>query len=140
MVIYECEIWSTTKCDNNKLTIFERSVLRNIFSPVYNTKQWKKKEWRLVQAVWETKFNKLLYLRIKRIFWTRIENWKWCTKKPPNWNYTQAKTTRYRPQTRCKDAVEKNIWTVDKNVSVEQALDMDRWRELLVEDQVLQEP
>jgi hypothetical protein len=38
VITYACETWSSTKGDDNRLTIFERKVLRNIFGPIYNTK------------------------------------------------------------------------------------------------------
>lgn len=34
---YACEIWTSTKVDNEKLAIYERKVLRNILGPIYNT-------------------------------------------------------------------------------------------------------
>jgi hypothetical protein len=37
IITYACETWSSMKSDNNRLAIFERKVLRNIFGPVYNT-------------------------------------------------------------------------------------------------------
>jgi len=37
VITYACETWSSTKGDDNRLAIFERKVLRNIFGPTYNT-------------------------------------------------------------------------------------------------------
>jgi hypothetical protein len=37
VITYACEIWSSTKDDDNRLAIFERKVLRNIFGPINNT-------------------------------------------------------------------------------------------------------
>lgn len=35
IITYECETYSSTKGDNNRLVIFERNVLRNIYGPIY---------------------------------------------------------------------------------------------------------
>jgi len=45
-----------------------------------------------------------------------------------------------RPRTRWRDAVEKDIKMLGRNVSVDLALNTERWRELLVTAQVLQGP
>jgi len=50
------------------------------------------------------------------------------------------KKTIVRPWTRWKDAVEKDIKTLRKNVSVDMVLNRKRWRGLLVAAQVLQWP
>jgi hypothetical protein len=42
-----------------------------------------------------------------------------------------------RPRTRWKDEVEKDIKILGRNVTVDLALDRERWRELLVAAQVL---
>lgn len=36
IVMYGCEIWSTTQSDDNKILIFERQVLRKMYEPVLN--------------------------------------------------------------------------------------------------------
>jgi hypothetical protein len=52
----------------------------------------------------------------------------------------QKKRPIGRPRKRWKDAVEKDIKMQGRNMTVNLALDRERWRELLVEAQVLQGP
>lgn len=44
------------------------------------------------------------------------------------------------PQSRWKDAAEKDIWMVDRNVSVELVFAREKWKGLRVAAQVLQGP
>jgi hypothetical protein len=70
VIIYACETWSSTKCDNNRLAIFEQKVLRNIFSPIYNTELGifeSNKNDNLYRLY--LKPNILLCIQIKRIEW-----------------------------------------------------------------------
>jgi len=50
------------------------------------------------------------------------------------------KTPIGRPRTRLRNAVEKDIKMLGRNVSVDLELNWERWRELLVAAQVLQGP
>lgn len=50
------------------------------------------------------------------------------------------KTPISRPNTRWKDAVEKDIQILGRNVSADQAFNREKWRELLVASQVLRGP
>lgn len=36
VLLYACETWPTTKGDEDKITIFERRILREIFGPKIN--------------------------------------------------------------------------------------------------------
>ncbi|KAF0686884.1 Uncharacterized protein FWK35_00036068, partial [Aphis craccivora] len=70
VITYACETWSSTKGDSNRLAIFERKVLRNIFGPIYNTElrifERRKNEdlYRLL-----SKPNITTYIKIKRMEW-----------------------------------------------------------------------
>jgi len=142
VITYACETWSSTKGDDNRLAIFERKVLRNIFGPIYNTELGifeRRKNDDLYRLY--LKPNISSYIKIKRMEWFghvwRADNdiiRKVLTET------IQKRRPIGRPRTRWKDAVEKDIKMLGRNITVDMALDRERWRELLVAAQVLQGP
>lgn len=72
IITYECETWSSTKGDINRLVIFERNVLRNIVGPIYNaelgelySKERKMKTYILYRLYEKPNILTYIYLRIK---------------------------------------------------------------------------
>jgi len=124
------------------LAIFERKVFRNIFGPIYNTKLgiFERRKYNDLYRLYG-KPNILSYIKIKRMEWFghvwRADNdiiRKVLTETIHN------KRPIGRPRTRWRDVVEKDIKMLGRNVSVDLALNRERWRELLVAAQVLQGP
>jgi hypothetical protein len=142
VITYACETWSSTKGDDNRLTIFEWEVLRNIFGPIYNIKLGifgRKKNDDLYRLY--LKPNISSYIKIKRMEWFG-HVWR-ADKDIINKVLTETihkKRLIGRLRTRWKDAVEKDIKMLGRNVTVDLALDREIWRELHVVDQVLQGP
>jgi len=70
VITYACETWSSTKGDDNRLAIFERKVLRNIFGPIYNTELgiFERRKNEDLYSLF-LKPNITTYIKIKRMEW-----------------------------------------------------------------------
>lgn len=93
IAFYACEVWPSTKTDEKKLAIFERKVLRQIFSPKKNEETNEFKH-RTINVLYEL-YNQpdiVLVMKSKRIGWVehvwsgnllnKITSWNPNKKRP----------------------------------------------------------
>ena len=133
IVMYGSESWELTSTDCERLMVFERKVLRNIFGPV------------IVDGEWRSRYNHELYnlytgenivqkIKVQRLRWLghvyRMDDSappKKCLFTNPNGN-----RGRGRPKLRWMDSVEDDLTKLRvKTTWRRKAADRDEWRDFL---------
>jgi hypothetical protein len=111
VVTYACCTWATTAGDENKLSIFERKVLRKIYGPVYNpdTQVWERRSNEQIQQLYG-KGNIVQLIKDTRLEWAghvwREDN---SIVKKVLVNNLNRNKPRGRPKQRWLDVVKRDI-------------------------------
>jgi hypothetical protein len=68
VLIYASEIWTLSKINERRLSLFERKVLRCIFGAKQETGTWRKRcNYELYETFKEPNF--VIYIKVKRLAW-----------------------------------------------------------------------
>ncbi|KAF0772561.1 Reverse transcriptase domain-containing protein [Aphis craccivora] len=130
---YACETWASTKGDEEKLSSFERKILRKIYGPVCNVNSgiFERRKNDEIQRL----FNKpsiCQFVRSKIIEWAghvwRAEGcliWKVMVGNPT------GKRPLGRPRQRWLDTVKRDLSKINNTFSIDMATDRDQWRRIV---------
>jgi len=142
VLTYACATWATTKGDEEKLSRFERKILRRIHGPVFNTEtqQWELRSNAQLENLYKRE-NIIQYVKSIRMQWAghawRAEG---CLiKEIMTWTPT-GKRPRGRPRRRWIDSVNE-IWNaVGQEVRTNWqiiAQDREKWEEIVLAVKIL---
>lgn len=137
VLTYGCETWSVTKGDEEKLSIFERKVLRRIYGPVIENGEYRR---RTNQEVYQM-FNKPIissYLKSKRLEWAGHIWRSDGIAKDIFIGRLNGKRPRGRPRQRWEDRVKTDLTEVSEElIRIEDSEDRDRWKDVVEAAKVL---
>jgi hypothetical protein len=134
VVTYGCESWTMKKEDENILRRFERKIIRRIYGPVRQGREWRIRNNEEIDNVIRKK-DIVRFVKPKRISWIghveRMEDSRMPKRVMTEKIYTRRK--RGRPNVRWLDDVQEDLREMGIEEWRRKAQDRDQWRRIAQE-------
>jgi hypothetical protein len=134
VVTYGCEFWAMKKEDENILRRFERKIIRRIYGPVKQQREWRIRNNEESDNIIRKK-DIVRFVKARRISWTghveRMEDSRMPKREMTEKIYTRRK--RGRPKVRWLDDVQEDLREMGVEGWRRKAQDRDQWRRITQE-------
>lgn len=130
---YACETWVNTKGDEEKLSSFERKILRKIYGPVYNVNLgiFERRKNDEIQRLFSNS-SICQFVRSNRIEWAgHVLREKGCLIRKVMVGNPTGKRPLGRPRQRWFDTVKRNLSKINNTFSINMATDRDQWKRIV---------
>ncbi|KAL4090731.1 hypothetical protein QTP88_025512 [Uroleucon formosanum] len=130
VLAYGCETWSVTKGDEEKLLIFERKILRRIYGPIYENRDYRIRTNGEIYQLFQ-KPNIKAFIRSKRLEWAG-HLWREngiC--KQVLMGRINGRRPRGRPRHRWMDTIKSDLAKIAPETELAGSENREKWQEIV---------